>query len=180
MHLRTRRSHFLADDFLRVLSRISPTVEEATAVAHRDTKALELDVPPGAITLKLSRCSRVSSWIPREDSVLERLISADCHVTEPMDLWKRHLPSAMRERGPRLEVRGGRLGFVTFQRDPVGIANVERTGARCLLWGSDHPHPEGTFPESRRILAEQMQNVPTDIVQRIVWDNAVEIDGFSV
>lgn len=73
-----------------------------------------------------------------------------------------------------------RQGFVTFQRDPVGLANVERTGARCLLWGSDHPHPEGTFPESKRILAEQMQGVPGDVVQRIVWDNAVEIYGFAV
>lgn len=73
-----------------------------------------------------------------------------------------------------------RQGFVTFQRDPVGLANVERTGARCLLWGSDHPHPEGTFPESRRILDEQMQDVPPDIVRQIVWDNAVKLYGFPV
>ena len=71
-----------------------------------------------------------------------------------------------------------RQGFVTFQRDPVGLANVARTGARCLLWGSDHPHPEGTFPESRRILEEQLRDVPADVARRVVLDNAVELYGF--
>jgi hypothetical protein len=56
-----------------------------------------------------------------------------------------------------------RQGFVTFQRDPVGLANIERTGARCLLWGSDHPHPEATFPHSQRVVAEQFENTPKEI-----------------
>lgn len=72
-----------------------------------------------------------------------------------------------------------RQGFVTFQRDPVGLANAGRTGARCLLWGSDHPHPEGTFPESRRILREQLEGVPEDVARRVVRDNAVELYGFA-
>jgi predicted TIM-barrel fold metal-dependent hydrolase len=68
-----------------------------------------------------------------------------------------------------------RQGFVTFQRDPVGIANVARTGASCLLWGSDHPHPEGTFPESRRILEEQFRGVDAETTERIVYRNAAEL-----
>lgn len=72
-----------------------------------------------------------------------------------------------------------RQGFVTFQRDPVGLANAERTGARCLLWGSDHPHPEGTFPHSRSVLEEQLRNVPPEVARRVVWDNAVELYGFA-
>ncbi len=72
-----------------------------------------------------------------------------------------------------------RQGFVTFQRDPVGLANAARTGARCLLWGSDHPHPEGTFPESRQILQEQLSGVPDDVAERVVRANAVELYGFE-
>lgn len=68
-----------------------------------------------------------------------------------------------------------RQGFVTFQRDPIGIANAERTGARCLLWGSDHPHPEGTFPHSRRVVEEQLRGVPRETAERIAWRNAAEI-----
>lgn len=72
-----------------------------------------------------------------------------------------------------------RQGFVTFQRDPVGLANIGRTGARCLLWGSDHPHPEGTFPHSQRIVAEQFENTPKEIADAVLWGNAVEIYGFD-
>jgi predicted TIM-barrel fold metal-dependent hydrolase len=64
-----------------------------------------------------------------------------------------------------------RQGFVTFQRDPVGLANLERTGTGCLLWGSDHPHPEGTFPESRRILEEQFAGLPQEATDAIVYRN---------
>lgn len=68
-----------------------------------------------------------------------------------------------------------RQGFVTFQRDPVGLANVARTGSRCLLWGSDYPHPEGTFPDSRRILAEQLRDVDAEVAERVVCRNAAEL-----
>ena len=73
-----------------------------------------------------------------------------------------------------------RQGFVTFQRDPVGLANVERTGARCLLWGSDYPHPEGTYPESRKVLAEQFRGVPEDVAERILRSNAAELYGLPL
>ena len=44
--------------------------------------------------------------------MLTPLISADCHVTEPSDLWARELPPSMRDRGPRMEVREDRACFV--------------------------------------------------------------------
>ena len=40
------------------------------------------------------------------------LISADCHVTEPLDLWSSQLPAALRDRGPRLEFSDGRGAFM--------------------------------------------------------------------
>ena len=73
-----------------------------------------------------------------------------------------------------------RQGFVTFQRDPVGIANVERTGAACLLWGSDYPHPEGTWPDSQKVLDEQLRDVSEDVAQRIAFRNAAELYGIPL
>jgi predicted TIM-barrel fold metal-dependent hydrolase len=70
-----------------------------------------------------------------------------------------------------------RQGFVTFQSDPVGLHNVRFTGADCLMWGSDYPHPEGTWPDSARYLREQMQGVPDDVVRAVVWDNAAKLYG---
>jgi predicted TIM-barrel fold metal-dependent hydrolase len=68
-----------------------------------------------------------------------------------------------------------RQGHVTFQRDPVGLRNLPFTGDRCLLWGSDYPHPEGTFPRSREVLAEQLAGLAPDVVERIVYGNSAEL-----
>jgi predicted TIM-barrel fold metal-dependent hydrolase len=37
----------------------------------------------------------------------------------------------------------------TFQDDPAAIAMRGYTGVECLMWGSDYPHHEGTWPRSR-------------------------------
>jgi len=68
-----------------------------------------------------------------------------------------------------------RQGFVTFQRDPVGLANAAHTGSRCLLWGSDYPHPEGTFPDSRAVLEEQLRGIDAAVAERVVCGNAAEL-----
>jgi predicted TIM-barrel fold metal-dependent hydrolase len=72
-----------------------------------------------------------------------------------------------------------RQGAVTFQYDPVGLANIPFTGERCLMWGSDYPHPEGTWPNSRKILDRQMAGVPEATIRKIVRDNAAELYRFT-
>ena len=72
-----------------------------------------------------------------------------------------------------------RQGGVTFQHDAVGIANRGKTGDQCLMWGSDYPHPEGTFPRSREVLDEQFADVQQDSIDRITWKNAVELYGIA-
>ncbi len=73
-----------------------------------------------------------------------------------------------------------RQGAVTFQNDPVGFATRQFTGDRCLLWGSDYPHPEGTFPESHDYLARQLEGVPADVARRVTLDNAAELFRFRL
>lgn len=72
-----------------------------------------------------------------------------------------------------------RQGGVTFQHDVVGINNRERTGDLCLLWGSDYPHPEGTYPKSREALEEQFSGVPQESIDAITWKNAVNLYGIA-
>ncbi len=73
-----------------------------------------------------------------------------------------------------------RQGAVTFQCDPVGIRNRVATGNRCLLWGSDYPHPEGTYPKSREILEKQFEGVEQEAVDSITWRNAVDLYGLAL
>jgi predicted TIM-barrel fold metal-dependent hydrolase len=69
---------------------------------------------------------------------------------------------------------------VTFQEDPIGIANRHFTGLRCLMWGSDYPHHEGTWPNSQDAVGKQFAGVPEDEVDQIVRRNAVETFGFDI
>jgi len=84
---------------------------------------------------------------------------------------------------PKLELKPSeyvrRQGHVTFQNDPVGVHNRVFTGVDALVWGSDYPHPEGTWPDSRASLATQLAGVPDDEAARMAGDTAARLFGFA-
>lgn len=41
--------------------------------------------------------------------------------------------------------------------DYVALRNREHTGIQSLVWGSDYPHYEGTWPESRNAIRIQAE-----------------------
>jgi len=67
----------------------------------------------------------------------------------------------------------------TFQDDPVALTNLAATGAECLLWGNDYPHPESTFPESAKILDRLFADIDVDSARAIVGGTAHRLFRFS-
>lgn len=67
----------------------------------------------------------------------------------------------------------------TFQYDPVAVASIAQTGSDPLLWGSDFPHAEGTYPHSRASVAEQFAGVAEEQVARMVGGTAAKLFGFA-
>ena len=51
---------------------------------------------------------------------------------------------------------------LSFQEDAIGIRLRDVIGIDNMMWGSDYPHSESTFPQSRKILAEILAGVPDD------------------
>jgi hypothetical protein len=47
------------------------------------------------------------------------------------------------------------------------------------MWGSDYPHPEGSWPHTRSWLAERFGRVPQDEVRRILGLTAAELYHFD-
>lgn len=47
----------------------------------------------------------------------------------------------------------------TFQFDQACLRNVAQTGHECLMWASDYPHMEGTFPRSQQVIEEVFSSV---------------------
>lgn len=67
----------------------------------------------------------------------------------------------------------------TFQWDPTGLQNINRTGVDSLLWGSDYPHSEGTYPRSREIIAEQFAGLDPQDASAILGGTAARLFGFD-
>ena len=73
-----------------------------------------------------------------------------------------------------------RQGYITFGDDPIGLHNIEFTGADCMMWGSDYPHDEGTFPHSRNVIEETFKDLSEEEKLKIVCENAATLYGFSL
>ncbi|MGH7096480.1 MAG: amidohydrolase family protein [Stellaceae bacterium] len=69
---------------------------------------------------------------------------------------------------------------LSFQEDALGIRLRDLIGVDNMMWGSDYPHSESTFPQSRRILAEILAGVPDDEGARIAAGNTARVYNFDL
>ena len=65
--------------------------------------------------------------------------------------------------------------FLGFQEDALGIELRHIIGVDSLLWGSDYPHPESTWPRSRQILEEILAQCSEEEKAKIAGGNAARI-----
>ena len=65
--------------------------------------------------------------------------------------------------------------FLGFQEDGLGIEMRHRIGVDNLMWGSDYPHTELTFPRSRQILEEILVGCTEEEKAKIAGGNAARI-----
>ena len=65
--------------------------------------------------------------------------------------------------------------FLGFQEDALGINLRHLIGVDCLQWGSDYPHQESTFPQSRAILEEILSDCTDEEKAKIAGGNAARI-----
>ena len=67
----------------------------------------------------------------------------------------------------------------TFQKDTIGLRNLAYTGVGSVMWGSDYPHEEGTYPGSRAVVDELAAGLDPADARRVFRDNAAEVFGFG-
>ncbi|MBI3635768.1 MAG: amidohydrolase [Candidatus Rokubacteria bacterium] len=72
-----------------------------------------------------------------------------------------------------------RQGHATFIRDLVGVAERHRAGLRNVMWSTDYPHSDSTWPKSREALAEHFRDVPADERTLIAGGNAARLYGLA-
>ena len=64
---------------------------------------------------------------------------------------------------------------VTFQDDPVAGITAKFYGEDNFMWGSDYPHSDATWPNSRAAIARSMAGVPEDVARKITSSNAAKL-----
>jgi len=64
---------------------------------------------------------------------------------------------------------------LSFQEDAIGIRLRNVIGVDNMMWGSDYPHSESTFPRSGQILAEILEGVPKDEQAKIAGGNTARV-----
>jgi predicted TIM-barrel fold metal-dependent hydrolase len=63
----------------------------------------------------------------------------------------------------------------TFEDDRIGLATRYDVGVENLMWGSDFPHHDSTFPRSRQVLDDIFEDIPDDERHLITAGNVRKI-----
>ena len=106
----------------------------------------------------------VPHWMYRADHAVERhrnWLGAGDLERRPSEYFREHV-------------------YVTFQDDHVAFQTAHLMNHERLLWASDHPHSDSTFPESQRVLAEQTAHLSDDVRDDIVRRNTARLYGVDI
>ena len=103
-------------------------------------------------------------WIPYvlhrlDQEYKDRLFHLGLEM-EPSDYWRRQ-------------------GYSTFQDEVITREVVDLVGESNIMWGSDYPHPDGIWPESRQLLETNLANLDDETRTNITYRNAAELYRFN-
>lgn len=61
--------------------------------------------------------------------------------------------------------------YATFQKDFHGVRAMADIAPDNVMWGSDYPHRDGTWPFSQKAIEEQFRGVDPAIQRKMLWEN---------
>ncbi len=64
-----------------------------------------------------------------------------------------------------------------IQQDHVAMSLLPFFGEGHVLWASDYPHPDSTWPNSRRLIDKQMGHLSPETRRQLTRDNAAALYG---
>jgi predicted TIM-barrel fold metal-dependent hydrolase len=120
--------------------------------------------------LKIGSVEHETAWIPHwlkqmDFTYLERPVFTKGWRSRegmlPSEYWRRNM-------------------FVEFMEDDLGIQLREHIGVENMLWGSDYPHAESTWPRSQEFISRIFKDAPAADVRKITSDNAAKMFGFAL
>ena len=65
--------------------------------------------------------------------------------------------------------------YASFQHDPSAVQAALHMDLPTVMWGSDYPHLEGTYPRTQEVLHDLFDNIDPPTRQRILVDTFSEL-----
>jgi len=119
--------------------------------------------------LRVVSVEHEASWVPH---FLDRIDETYTQRT-PRDGWRRFGDDALPSDHFRRNV------VVSFIEDRFAVPLREEIGIENLMWGSDYPHTESTFPRSHAIVDGLFTGAPDADRRAMTADNTRRLYGFG-
>jgi predicted TIM-barrel fold metal-dependent hydrolase len=105
-------------------------------------------------------------WVPM---LLDQLVYRRRHEKLPDSLnnWVTGAP-------PPDEVLRRNFWFTSFY-DPTTLAVRHAIGIEKIMFESDYPHPDSSWPDTQAFLGAQVAGLPQADIDRLTWRNAAEV-----
>ena len=167
---------------LRTVAVSGPKAAKAGNMGVRvSCSTLQMDEPLAAVifsgalerypSLKIVLAETGIGWLPY---MLERMDDTYRKFLDAEEYWRTHGGLAL-TMSPSAYCR--RQVWATFQTDHAGLRMLDALGDDRVMWASDYPHADATWPESQHAIADNFKNVPHASRRRILCDNARELYG---
>ena len=122
--------------------------------------------------LKVAITEGTSIWVPEYLALLDQRYS-QTHYSQKLGDFRSHLKSRPSEYFHRQVFLGASCmpRREAELRQQIGIGNI--------MWGSDYPHPEGSWPYTREQMVETFHGLPEEEVAAMLGGNAARFYGFD-
>ena len=155
-----------APDWLKAMSERDPIVQYAGSPALIHDTLIELMVrgvcarhPQLKFVLAEFNAGWVAHWLDKVQQGWAREYARDPASAPPVDvleIWKRQF-------------------HATIEDDTAALRTREMIGEDTLLWGSDYPHTDSTWPCSSQVLDEMFDGYPAQTRDRITRTNVARL-----
>jgi predicted TIM-barrel fold metal-dependent hydrolase len=68
---------------------------------------------------------------------------------------------------------------LTFMRDRAGVVARDAIGVDNIMWASDYPHTDSTWPNSQKMIERLCEGIPDEDRHKIVMANAARMYAFN-
>src|SRR5262249_2294970 len=122
--------------------------------------------------LKIAITEGTTVWVPEYLALLDFRF-AESHYAQKLGDYRSHLSMKPSD----YFARNVRLGASCMPRREALLRH--KIGVGQIMWGTDYPHPEGSWPLTREQMLDTFTGLPEHEIAAMLGGNAAEFYGFD-